>query len=49
MTLTWAGWVFLLTAWGAIAGLTAYCVWKVLVTTEKKKRRPDEEPVIITP
>lgn len=49
MTLTWAGWLFLITAWGSIGGLTAYCMWKVLVTTEKGNRRPDEEPVVITP
>jgi len=49
MTLSWAGWLFMLTAWGLIGGLTAFCMWKVLVATEKHKRRQDEEAVIITP
>lgn len=49
MRLTWAGWLFLITAWGSIGGLTAFCMWKVLTTTEKKKRRPEEEAVIVTP
>ncbi|MCX7894377.1 MAG: hypothetical protein N2447_00260 [Thermoanaerobaculum sp.] len=49
MRLTWAGWLFLIFAWGAIGGLTGFCLWRVLVRTEKKQRRRDEEAVIITP
>lgn len=49
MTLTLAGRIFLLTAWGSITSLTAYCMWKVLATRQTKKRRADEEAVIPTP
>ncbi len=49
MTLTWRGWLFLIAAWGAIGGLTAFCMWKVLVVTAKHRRRKDEEAVAITP
>lgn len=49
MTLTLVGWIFLLTAWGSIASLTVYCMWKVLASRQAKKRRPDEEAVIPTP
>lgn len=49
MRLTWAGWTFLVLAWGCIAGLTGYCMWKVLVTTERKRRRGEQGPVAPTP
>lgn len=49
MTLTLAGRIFLLTAWGSIASLAAYCMWKVVATRQTKKRRADEEAVIPTP
>jgi hypothetical protein len=39
MTLSTAGWIFLITAWGAIGGLTAWTMYQVLYASERRKKQ----------
>ena len=40
MSMSPAGWLFMILAWGIISSLTIYCFTKVLRT----KQEPDESP-----
>lgn len=40
MTMTPAGWLFMILAWGIITSLAVYCFSKVL----KAKPKPDDSP-----
>ena len=41
MTLTVAGWVFLVAAWAVIGGATIWCLYQVLCPAGRKKKGVD--------